>query len=115
MKKLILMIMVLVSGVIFAKGEPELEVVGQLVKATYYFENGAIQQVGYFKNGKLDGKWMSYNENGSVHSIAEYVDGKKSGNWQFYDNSYLVKEIIYSDNSVVAIKDFNNEQTIVKN
>lgn len=40
----------------FAQTEkPVLEKEGNLVKATYYHENGKVKQQGYFKNGKLDG------------------------------------------------------------
>ena len=47
---------VLISGMMFAQKEPKLEVVGNLVKATYYHDNGQIQQEGFFKDGKLEGK-----------------------------------------------------------
>lgn len=94
----------MVSGVIFAQGEPQLEVVGQLVKATYYYDNGNVQQVGFFKDGKLDGKWTSYNENGSVSTVAEYSNGVKSGKWQYFDNAVAVREVSYSDNQIASVK-----------
>ena len=54
MKNLILTIALLASTVIFAQNiEPKLEIVGQQVKATYFFENGNIQQEGFFTDGKL--------------------------------------------------------------
>jgi hypothetical protein len=31
------------------ENNPKLEAVGQLVKTTYYFENGKVQQEGFFK------------------------------------------------------------------
>lgn len=46
--------------------EPELEIVGNLVKATYYYDNGSVQQEGFFKDGKLEGKWTSFDLNGNV-------------------------------------------------
>ena len=94
----------MVSGVMFAQGEPQLEVVGQLVKATYYYDNGNVQQVGFFKDGKLEGKWTSYNENGSIKIIAEYVDGQKSGKWQYFDNAVAVREVDYNKNQIASVK-----------
>jgi antitoxin component YwqK of YwqJK toxin-antitoxin module len=64
MKKILILSALLISGLTFAQNkEPKLETVGNMVKATYYFENGQIQQEGFFKNGKLEGKWVSYDTN----------------------------------------------------
>ena len=103
MKKMLLIALVMISGVVFAQGEPQLEVVGQLVKATYYYDNGTIQQEGFFRDGKLNGKWTSYNENGNVATIAEYTNGEKSGKWQFFENAVAVKEVSYSENKIASI------------
>ncbi|WP_298121175.1 membrane-binding protein [Flavobacterium sp.] len=103
MKKIILIALMLVSVVTFAKGEPQLEVVGQSVKATYYYDNGNVQQVGFFKDGKLDGKWTSYAENGTIQTIAEYTNGVKSGVWKYFDNSIATKEVSYSNNTIVSV------------
>jgi antitoxin component YwqK of YwqJK toxin-antitoxin module len=60
MKKL-LFIALLVSSLTYAQNSaPELEINGNQVKATYYFENGAIQQVGHFLNGKLEGNTIFF-------------------------------------------------------
>jgi antitoxin component YwqK of YwqJK toxin-antitoxin module len=115
MKKIILIALMMVSGMIFAQGEPQLEAVGQLVKATYYYDNGNIQQVGYFKDGKLEGKWTSYTENGTIQAIAEYSNGDKTGKWQFFDNAVAVKEVDYSKNQIAVIKDLNAKPIAVKN
>ena len=115
MKKIILIALMMVSGMIFAQGEPQLEAVGQLVKATYYYDNGNIQQVGYFKDGKLEGKWTSYTENGAIQAIAEYSNGDKTGKWQFFDNAVAVKGVDYSKNQIAVIKDLNTKPIAVKN
>lgn len=105
----------MVSGVIFAQGEPQLEAVGQLVKVTYYYDNGNVQQVGCFKDGKLEGKWTSYSENGLIQTIAEYSNGEKTGKWQFFNNAVAVKEVNYSNNQIAVIKDLNTKPIAVKN
>ena len=76
-----------------------------MVKATYHYNNGTVQQVGYFKDGKLDGKWMAYDVTGALTSIAEYSNGVKSGKWIYYTNEVAVREINFSNNQyAVAVK-----------
>lgn len=95
----------MLSGMAFSQNNnPVLEEEGQLVKATYYYDNGKVQQVGYFKDGKLEGKWTAYNENGTINSIAEYTNGVKSGKWTFNADGVTTSEVAYSNNQVVAVK-----------
>ena len=68
MKNILLTALMMVSGIAFAQNNPQLEAVDQKVEATYFYENGKVQQVGTFKDGKLDGKWISYSENGNFRS-----------------------------------------------
>ena len=71
--KNLLFIALLISSLALAQNSaPELEINGKQVQAVYYHANGAVQQTGHFLNGKLEGKWVSYNENGVKISIAEY-------------------------------------------
>jgi antitoxin component YwqK of YwqJK toxin-antitoxin module len=108
MKKIILLFSILLSVVSFAKAiEPKLEIVGNLVKATYYYENGAVQQEGFFKDGKLDGKWTSYEANGNVMSIAEYTEGQKSGKWIYFTLAKQSKEVVYNNNEIVSVNKLN--------
>ena len=93
----------MLSGIAFSQdNNPVLEAQGKLVKATYYFDNGNVQQVGYFKDGKLDGKWTSYDAKGNIKAIAEYTNGEKSGKWIFSD-AITTKEVDFSNNQIVAI------------
>lgn len=113
MKKFLLVAALMVSGIMFSQsGTPVLEAEGQLVKATYYYENGKVQQVGYFKEGKLDGKWTSYDESGNVKAIAEYTNGTKTGKWMYFSNSVCVNEVNFSDNQIISVK---NQNAIAKN
>lgn len=108
MKKLVVILVLMLSGVAFGQEiQPVLEAEGSLVKATYHYDNGAVQQVGYFKDGKLDGKWTSYDVNGNVSAIAEYTNGEKSGKWMFYSNGSTVSEVSYVDNRIVYVKKFS--------
>lgn len=115
MKRYVIMAALLVSGLTFAQNrEPKLEEVNGAVKATYYFENGQVQQEGFFKDGKLDGKWVSYNENGTKNVEAEYTNGEKTGKW-FYHNDKSVAEVDYSKGSVATVRTISQNAIADKN
>ncbi len=116
MRKILFLAMLMVSGIVFSQSnEPVLEAEGQLVKATYYYDNGAVEQVGYFKDGKLDGKWTSYDVKGNIKAIAEYTNGVKTGKWMYYSNAVCINEIDFSNNQIVAVKNFNQNALAGKN
>jgi antitoxin component YwqK of YwqJK toxin-antitoxin module len=115
MKRYVIMAALLVSGLTFAQNrEPKLEEVNGLVKATYYYDNGQIQQEGFFKEGKLDGKWISFNENGTKNVEAEYTNGEKTGKW-FYYNEKAVAEVDYSKGAVANVKTLSQNSIADKN
>ena len=103
MKKFMIIVAVLISSMIFAqKGTPKLEVVDNMVKATYYYDNGKIQQEGFFKDGKLEGKWIAYDAQGNKLSVGEYSNGQKTGKWFFYNEAKL-SQVDYSNNQVAYV------------
>ena len=103
MKKYMIIGAVLISGMISAqKVAPKLEIVNNMVKATYYYDNGQIQQEGFFKEGKLDGKWIAYDTNGNKKSIGEYSNGQKTGKWFFWNEANL-SEVDYSNNQIAYV------------
>ena len=115
MKKFMIIGTVLISGMIFAQNiEPKLEEVGNLVKATYYFENGQIQQQGFFKDGKLEGKWIAYDATGNKKSIGEYNNGEKIGKWFFWNESIL-SEVDYSNNQIALVKNWKQDALVNRN
>lgn len=115
MKKL-LFIALFVSTLTYAQNStPELEINGNQVKATYYYENGSVQQVGHFLNGKLEGKWMSYDQMGNLLSVAEYQNGAKTGKWIVYSNALPVKEIDYVSNQIISITETTSTALASKN
>lgn len=109
MKKILIMGAILISGLTFAQAaKPVLEQEGDLVKATYYYENGQIQQQGHFKDGKLDGQWITYDMNGMKKSIGEYKNGEKTGKWFFWNNQSL-SEVDYSGSRVSGVKSWKQD------
>ena len=112
MKKMLLISMMMVSAVIFSQNKPKLENVDDQVRATYYYENGNVKQVGNFADGKLEGKWISYTEEGNVQAIAQYRDGKKHGKWQYFESSFVTKEVDYKNNNIVQVVIINKEPVL---
>lgn len=115
MKKYIVIGAVLISGMIFAQTkEPKLEAVGSTVKATYYHDNGLVQQQGVFKNGKLEGQWVSFDVNGNKKAIGEYKEGVRTGKWFFWNDS-LLSEVDYSNSQITEIKNWKQCEALVAN
>lgn len=104
MKKYMILAAVLISGLMSAqKSAPKLEEVGNKVKATYYYDNGQIQQEGFFSDGKPDGKWVAYDINGNKQSVGQYDNGQKTGKWFFWSDAKL-SEVDYSNNQIAFVK-----------
>lgn len=68
-----------------------------LIEATYFFESGAINETGYFKNNQLTGKWTTFNINSELLAIGYFTNNEKSGTWNFYKNGEVIHEISYSE------------------
>ena len=114
MKKIMILGALVISTFTFAQAKkPILELDGNLVKATYYFDNGQIQKQGYFKEGKLDGSWVAFDENGNKKSIGEYTKGEKTGKWFFWGDKAL-SEVDYSNSRVASVKSWKQD-ALVKN
>lgn len=114
MKNIIITGALLMSSLIFAqKVEPKFEVVDNMVKATYYHDNGQVKQEGFYLDGKLHGEWVSYNDRGMKQTIGEYNKGNKVGKWFFWNTDKL-SEVDFSNSRIVEVKKWSSE-TLVKN
>jgi antitoxin component YwqK of YwqJK toxin-antitoxin module len=119
MKKFVIIAAILFSGVIFAQdAKPVLEPFGKKLKATYFFENGQVQQEGYFVDGKLDGIWVSYNEAGDKIASGEFASGVKVGKWFFWsqnNDKNSLAEVDFSNNKVEKIKNWRQDAFAASN
>jgi antitoxin component YwqK of YwqJK toxin-antitoxin module len=115
MKKLATLI-ILFAGVIgYSQDiEPTFEAEGNLVKATYYYEDGSISTQGYFLDKALTGEWTRFDRKGNKTQIAYYDNGKKVGKWFVWGNKSL-KEINYSNNAVVNVNLWKQEGKLAQN
>ena len=115
MKNLITLIVLCLATVAYSQqNEPTYKAEGDLVKATYYHDNGAVSTQGYFKNKKLTGKWVRYDEEGNKVQMAFYDNGKKVGRW-FVWNKGTLKEIHYDNNAIVNVNLWKHEAKLAAN
>lgn len=115
MKTLIATLALVFTGMVYAQdSKPVLEPFGNKVKATYFYENGQVQQEGYFENGKLEGYWVAYNEDGTKNSSGFYKNGEKVGKWFFWKTEQL-NEVDFNKNAVASVKNWKKEAIAVKN
>ncbi len=105
MKKIITLFVVFIFiGIANAQEvKPKFEKQNELTKATYYYDNGSIKEVGFFKNDKLHNKWISYSKEGNITAIANYSEGKKDGKWYFLSND-SIKEVTYKSNKIIKVE-----------
>lgn len=71
-----------------------------------FYENGNPSQVFYFdKYGKRDGVQKYYYENGKVKLIGTWIEGKEHGDILYYDESGLIVKVkkIYVGNLIDVI------------
>jgi len=51
---------------------------------TFWYENGEVQQTGYFKDGNLDSLWEYFNEDGTRYRSGSFFKGMQNGEWTDY-------------------------------
>ncbi|MBL7471872.1 toxin-antitoxin system YwqK family antitoxin [Robertkochia sediminum] len=116
MRTLLFTLAMMFSVVAFAQQEvqPQYEVEGDMVKATYFHENGQIAQTGYYLNGKLQGVWKAYDRDGKKIAMGNYEQGEKVGKWFFWEASTL-NEVSYDNSRIATVTQWNNANPVVIN
>ncbi|WP_461533783.1 toxin-antitoxin system YwqK family antitoxin [Sinomicrobium sp.] len=115
MKKIMIFAVMLVSAGVFAQKaeiKPKFEKEGNLIKATYYHDNGEIAQTGFFKDGKVHGEWQSYNIEGKKVATGKYDEGQKVGKWFFWSDKTL-NEVTFEDSRIVNVVAWNDARPLV--
>jgi len=115
MKKCILVLAVLfLSAPVFAQvnNNVKYEKKGDVTVATYFYEDGKIQQQGTFnKDGKLHGTWTSYDVNGDKLAVGHYTNGMKTGKWFFWTDESL-KEVDYVASRIASVSEWKNKTQV---
>ena len=89
--------------------KPKFEKEGELIKAMFYHDNGEIAQIGYFKDKKRHGNWISYYPSGKKSTMGTYKSGLKNGQWFFWNKNDLI-EVIYEENKIINVLEWNNSE-----
>ncbi len=85
---------------------------GDVIEATFYYDNGKVSQHGFFnEEGKLHGKWVSYDVNGKKTAIAHYENGKKVGKWFFWTDESL-KEVDFVGYRVAKVVEWTGKEAL---
>ncbi|MBJ2173995.1 nicotinic acid mononucleotide adenyltransferase [Aureibaculum sp. A20] len=114
MKKIAVLLIVFCVSFSFAQendNKVKLEKKGDITEATFYYDNGEIDQQGSFKDGKLHGTWTSFNLTGEKIAIGNYEAGKKVGKWIFKTNDVL-KEVDYSNDQIEKVNSWSRDAAI---
>ena len=114
MKKIFAILLMLSVTLTFAQEKPNAESNkdGDLTVATYYHDNGAIEQQGTFnKEGELHGVWTSYDLDGNKVTVGNYMNNKKVGKWLFWSGNKL-KEVDYIDSKIAAVSEWTDKVQI---
>ena len=61
---------------------------------TYHYENGKINEIINYKNGKKHGQYLKYNNNGILVLIGCWRRDKEIGKWKYYDDNGILLKII---------------------
>jgi len=80
---------------------------GERVHFITYHENGRVNEIGTFCQGKRDGDWKQYSDTGALLARAGFKNGERQGLWEFrnamdkplgrllYRNGALVRAVAY--------------------
>jgi antitoxin component YwqK of YwqJK toxin-antitoxin module len=113
MKNIILTALLLTAGMVSAQNiKPSHEIENQIIKSTYYYDNGAVRQSGFYKDGRLHGSWVAYNQDGTKQSMGEYANGVKTGKWFFWTGSVL-NEVDYNNSRIADIKKWSKDAVAI--
>ena len=83
-----------------------------LTVATYFYDNGSVQQEGTFnKNGALEGLWTSYDFKGDKLTQGNYSNGIKTGKWFFWTENSL-KEVDFVDSIISSVNEWDHKSEL---
>jgi len=103
MKKIAIIVLMLTVCAVYSQDKNvKYEQKGDLVEVTYMYDNGQIEQHGFFKDEKLHGTWKNYNDQGEKISIGYYENGVKTGKWFFYTKTTL-KEVDFDKGRIINV------------
>ena len=67
----------------------------------YFFDNGVLNQEGFYTNGKPDSVWITYYPSGARLSLFHYKSGKKDGPFLFWNSDGTLYQQGYYKNDLL--------------
>ncbi len=65
----------------------------------FYLENGKIQNIETFKNGRYEGVYKAFYKDGTLEQEGQYVNDEMSGEWKtYYKNGQLKETVNFAHN-----------------
>lgn len=115
MKKIFTIAIFCIAAIAYSQDiAPTYEIEGDLVKATYFHEDGSVSTEGYFKDKKLTGQWTRFDKSGNKTQIAFYKDGMKTGKWLLWNEESL-REVTYNKNIIEGVHLWELESKLARN
>ena len=117
MKRYILILFASMGLLSFSQNgiKPTFEAQGDLIQATYFHENGSIQQQWCFtKQVVLEGLWTSVDFQCNKLSKGYYSDGLKTGQWLFWTENVL-KEVDFLDSKIINVSEWRQKSDVALN
>ncbi len=112
-KTITILALALTTFVSAQKKDPKVEKVGNMLKVTFYHENGEIAQVGCLKNGKLQGEWTMFSETGKKIALGYYEEGQRTGDWFFWKpNGEALREVTFYDGKPTNIIEWSASKAL---
>lgn len=76
--------------------------------AKTYYENGQLEMVCFYKDGKRNGDLKYYYKNGDLKQIIPYVENQVDGEVKVYQKKKLFYSIIYKNNKIIEGYKYEN-------
>lgn len=113
MKKLLMYVLMFGASVAYAQNTQTVnyetgevkstyEQVGDLVKVTHFYKDGAVKETGFFKNEIAEGKWQTFASDGQKTAELNYKNGKRHGefrSWDLFAHTYV--EMHYANGDLI--------------
>ena len=115
LKILLVSLIMLSGGALIAQQDStkeEFNKKGDLIEATYYYEDGQVAQKGFFKDAKLHGEWIAYDRDGNKKALGKYSKGLKVGKWFFWNKEELT-EVDFQKSRIVSVNNWKIESGLV--
>lgn len=73
-----------------------------VIQVTYFYDDGAVRETGFFKDNQNHGHWVSYDTLGKKTTEGLYHNSNREGSWRFWDVDGEVHCVIYYNHNRIT-------------